>query len=89
MVFLSSVTVVVGLALVLPLYRVLAGPSVYDRMVGVTVAGTKTIVLICLVGVIVGRADMFLDIAMAYAMLNFTGALVVAKYLDHAEGDPH
>lgn len=82
MVFLSTITIIVALALVLPLYRVLRGPTVYDRMVGVTVAGTKTIILICLVGYLFGRIDMFVDIAIAYAMLNFIGALVVAKYLD-------
>ena len=52
MVFLSVITIVVGVALVLPLYRVLRGPTVYDRMVGLTVAGTKTIILICLTGFI-------------------------------------
>jgi multicomponent Na+:H+ antiporter subunit F len=82
--FLTLVAIVVGLALVLPLYRVLRGPTVYDRMVGVNVAGTKTIILICLVGFVYGRIDMFLDIAIAYAMLNFVGGLVVAKYLDRA-----
>ena len=87
MVFLSVVTIVIGLALVLPLYRVLRGPTVYDRMVGVTVAGTKTIILICLTGFVYGRIDMFVDIAIAYAMLNFTGALVVAKYLERAGTD--
>ena len=84
MVFMTVVSVVVGLALVLPLYRVLRGPTVYDRMVGVAVTGTKTIVLICLTGFVYGRIDMFLDIAIAYAMLNFIGGLVVAKYLDRS-----
>ena len=84
MVFLSVITIVVGIALVLPLYRVLRGPTVYDRMVGVTVAGTKTIILICLTGFIYGRIDMFVDIAIAYAMLNFVGGLVMAKYLERA-----
>jgi multicomponent Na+:H+ antiporter subunit F len=70
-----------SLALVLPLIRVLKGPTVYDRVVGASVAGTKAVVLICLVGTIYGRLDMFIDIAVAYAMLNFLGAIVVAKYL--------
>ena len=44
-------TYLTALALVLPFWRVLKGPTIYDRMVGVGVAGTKTTVLICLVGV--------------------------------------
>ena len=30
---------------------------------------------------------MFVDIAIAYAMLNFASALVVAKYLDRTAGE--
>ena len=44
--------------------------------------GTKTVILICLVGFLYGRIDMFVDIALAYAMLNFIGGILVAKYLD-------
>ncbi|HKK69938.1 MAG TPA: monovalent cation/H+ antiporter complex subunit F [Candidatus Krumholzibacteria bacterium] len=84
MVFLSVITIIIGFALILPLYRVLRGPTVYDRMVGVTVAGTKTVILICLAGFLYGRIDMFVDIAIAYAMLNFVGALVVGKYLERS-----
>jgi len=87
--FLQVVTVLVSLALVLPFYRVLQGPTVYDRMVGVGVVGTKTVVLICLAGFDFGRVDMFVDIAVAYAMLNFIGGIVVAKYLvDRTKGEP-
>ncbi|HKI83560.1 MAG TPA: monovalent cation/H+ antiporter complex subunit F [Candidatus Krumholzibacteria bacterium] len=35
-----------------------------------------------------GRIDMFVDIAIAYAMLNFSGGLVMAKYLDTTGGEP-
>ena len=81
-------TYLVAIALILPFYRVLKGPTIYDRMVGVGVVGTKTIVLICLVGFFYGRIEMFIDIALAYAMLNFMGAVVVAKYLDRTRGEP-
>ncbi len=86
--FLEWITVLVALALVLPFYRVIRGLTVYDRMIGVNVSGTNTVILICLVGHIFGRIDMFIDIAIAYAMLNFSGALVVAKYLDHTGETP-
>jgi multicomponent Na+:H+ antiporter subunit F len=86
--FLTVITMLVAVALILPFYRVLMGPTVYDRMMGVSVAGTNTILLICLVGFMYGRIDMFIDIAIAYAMLNFLGGLVVAKYLDRTGGEP-
>jgi multicomponent Na+:H+ antiporter subunit F len=79
-------TVILGVALLLPFWRVVKGPTIFDRMLGVGTLGTKTVMLVCLVGFHYGRMDMFVDIALAYAMLNFIGALVVAKYLDWTEG---
>ena len=69
-------------ALLLPFYRVIKGPTVFDRMVGVGVVGTKTVMLLCIVGHAYDRLDMFLDIAIAYGMLNFLGAIIVSKYLE-------
>ncbi len=79
---IAWITVLVSVGLIVALFRVLKGPTVFDRMVGVGVAGTDTVILICLVGHLYGRFDMFIDIAIAYAMLNFGAGLVVAKYLD-------
>lgn len=81
-IFLISLIFVV--ALLLPFYRVVIGPTVFDRMMGVGVIGTKTVVLVCLVGFAYHRIDMFIDIAIAYAMLNYVGTVVVAKYLDNS-----
>ena len=85
---LHVLTLVLSIALLLPFYRVLKGPTVFDRMLGVGVIGTKTVILICLVGFLYKRIDMFVDIAVAYAMLNFIGSIVVAKYLDQARETP-
>jgi multicomponent Na+:H+ antiporter subunit F len=79
---MAWITVMVTLGLILALVRVLMGPTIFDRMVGLGVAGTNAVILICLVGHLYDRFDMFVDIALAYAMLNFGGGLVVAKYLD-------
>lgn len=86
--WLTFLSLVLALALLLPFYRVLKGPTVFDRMLGVSVTGTKTVMLICLVGFLFARIDMFVDIAVAYAMLNFIGSIVVAKYLDRTKGEP-
>ena len=79
---IAWITVAVAVGLILALVRVLKGPTVFDRMVGLGVAGTDTVILICLVGHLYDRFEMFVDIAIAYAMLNFGAGLVVAKYLD-------
>ena len=84
---IEALALITTLALLLPFYRVLRGPTVFDRMLGVGVVGTKTVVLICFAGVLYDRIDMFVDIALAYAMLNFIGVIVVAKYLDRTRGE--
>lgn len=77
--FLYIIMILAALAL-LSLYRGVAGPTVLDRIVGIGVIGTKTTVILILMGVIYGRVDMFVDISLAYAMLNFIATLAAAKF---------
>ncbi len=84
---LSFATAMLILILVLPLYRVVQGPSAFDRLLGAGVIGTKIVTLILLIGELFGRLDMFVDIALAYAILNFIGAIMVSKYFRTAEVD--
>jgi multicomponent Na+:H+ antiporter subunit F len=58
------------------------GPTIIDRIVGVGAIGTKTLVVLVLIGFIYGRIEMFLDIIMVYAILNFIGTLAAAKYFE-------
>ena len=69
-----------SLMMVLPLYRAIFGPTVLDRLVGVNAIGSKTTVLLILIGLIYGRVDMFVDIALAYALLNFIAVLAASRY---------
>lgn len=78
--FLYS-SVVLTIIIAVPLYRVIKGPTVYDRLIATNAIATKTIVLICLIGFLYGRIDMFIDITLAYAILGFIGSLIIAKYL--------
>jgi multicomponent Na+:H+ antiporter subunit F len=62
------------------LFRVVGGPTLLDRIVGVNVIGAKTTVLLILIGYIFGNVSMFVDIAIAYAMLNFILSIGVTKF---------
>lgn len=74
-----------GVALLLfmipSMWRIVVGPTALDRIVAVNVIGTKTAVLLVIIGVIFERVEMFVDFALAYALLNFTGSLAAARYL--------
>jgi multicomponent Na+:H+ antiporter subunit F len=66
--------------MLLPLFRAIYGPTVLDRLVGVNAIGSKTTVLLILIGMIYERVDMFVDIALAYALLNFIAVLAASRY---------
>ena len=77
-----------SLIMLLPLYRAVFGPTVLDRLVGVNAIGSKTTVLLLMIGLIYGRVDLFVDIALAYALLNYIAVLAASRYF-HKKRDLH
>ncbi|MEK6656194.1 MAG: cation:proton antiporter [Nitrospirota bacterium] len=76
--FTIAATVIV-MAATLVLYRAIKGPRVYDRALAVNVIGTKTVVLLALIGYIYERPH-FMDIALVYALINFIATIAFLKY---------
>ncbi len=72
--------------IVLSLYRAVIGPTVLDRMIGVNAIGSKTTALLIFIGLAYGRVDMFVDIALAYAMLNFITVLAASRFFQKRKG---
>ena len=66
--------------------RVLKGPTVFDRLNGLGVIGTDTIVVLILLGFLEKRVNMYIDIAISYGILGFIGLVVIAKYFE-GKGD--
>lgn len=66
------------------LFRVIVGPTAIDRIVAVNMIGTKTAVLLVLIGLLFNDVGMFVDFALAYALLNFIGSLAAARYFHQA-----
>jgi len=66
--------------MILALYRGVLGPTAIDRIMGVNIIGTKTAILLVIIGMIYGRVDMFVDIALAYALLSFIATIATARY---------
>lgn len=73
-----AILVVMGLALA----RAYSAPTVYDRILGVNMFGTKTVLFIAAVGFLSGRPD-FLDIAIVYALINFIGMVAVLRFFEY------
>jgi len=68
------------------LYRAIFGPTVLDRFIGVNAIGSKTVILLLLIGFIYQRVEMFVDIAIAYAFLNFIAVLAASRYFNKRKG---
>jgi multicomponent Na+:H+ antiporter subunit F len=92
MYLIASLAILVTMALAL--VRALLGPSVYDRVLAVNMFGTKTALLLSVVAFLYGRPD-FLDLALAYALINFVGVLAVLQFFQKrsssrdVEENPH
>lgn len=81
---MESFFIYIGIGLLLlmfiPLYRVVQGPTVITRILGVNVIGTKTTILVIIIGTIYTKVEMFVDIAITYALLNFITSLAAARF---------
>ncbi|MCC5861620.1 MAG: pH regulation protein F [Gammaproteobacteria bacterium] len=72
-----AILVTLGMALA----RAFIGPTIHDRILAVNVVGTKTVLMIAVVGFITGRPE-FIDIAIVYALLNYIGIIAVLRVFE-------
>lgn len=77
-------TIAILVAMALALVRAFLGPTVYDRVLAVNAFGTKTVLMIAVLGFLAGRPE-FLDIALLYALINFIGTIAVLKFVRYAD----
>jgi len=76
------VSLAILVTMVLALVRALRGPTVYDRVLAVNMFGTKTALLLSVIAFLLGRPD-FLDLALAYALINLVGILAVLEFFQN------
>jgi len=67
------------ITMALAVTRAVAGPTVFDRILAANAFGTKTVLLIAVIGFLTGRPD-FLDLAIVYALINFIGVIAALKF---------
>lgn len=80
--FLTGATIVIALLIGAGLLRVHAGPTVFDRLVAVSLVSVNGVVIIVLLGFLLERAALFLDIALGFALLVFLLPLALGRYFD-------
>ena len=77
-----AVSLAILIGMLLALIRAFAGPTLYDRVLAGNSFGTKTVLLLGVMGFLVGRPD-FLDIALVYALINFVGTIAILKFFHY------
>ncbi len=84
--FILFSAIVLTMLMGVPIYRAVIGPTILDRFMGVNAIGSKTTVLLIMIGFIFNRVDMFIDIALAYALLNFIAVIAASRYFHKRKG---
>jgi multicomponent Na+:H+ antiporter subunit F len=72
-----TILLVMGLSLI----TAIKGPTHFDRVLAVNLFGTKTVLLISVLGFLTGRPD-FLDIALVYALINFISVIGILRFYE-------
>ena len=80
MFYLVTACVLISMGLVM--IRAMLGHTVYDRMLAANQFGTNTVVIICLLVFIVDDAA-YLDIALVYALINFSATIAFLRYYQY------
>ena len=84
---LAAGVVAILVTMTLALIRSFKGPTVYDRILAVNMVSSQTILMLALLGFLMGRPR-FLDIALVYVLIAFTGMMAVLKFFGHDNLEP-
>ncbi len=86
--FLLGTTIFITIITATCLYRIAVGKTIFDRIIAAGLVGTNGFILLVLIGFLFERINMFIDIAIAYALLNFVVIIVLGKYFDRVREKP-
>jgi len=77
---ISIASVLIGLSMVLSLYRLLIGPSVPDRVLALDTVFVNTVALVLVLGILF-KTDLYFEAVLIIAMMGFVGTCALAKYV--------
>ncbi len=67
---MPAVLITLIILFIMSMYRLIAGPSFQDRLLGLSLISTELVLILCVIGVYFDRS-FYIDIAMVYALLAF------------------
>lgn len=78
----AAAGILVSMALVV--IRALLGPTVFDRILAVNTFGTKTVIMLAVIGFVTGRPD-WVDLSLVFALINFIGTVAALKFFEYGD----
>lgn len=81
MTFLEITLFVITVYITLVLVRVIMGPTIWDRLLGLNAISAKIIMSIVIFSIITEQSYL-LDVALVYALLGFIGTVLIARFIE-------
>ncbi|WP_027339106.1 monovalent cation/H+ antiporter complex subunit F [Halonatronum saccharophilum] len=82
---IESLIVVIVISILITAYRVVKGPTVFDRIVAADSIGIMFLLILVLLSLYYERY-IFIDVALVFGVLLFIDVLVMAKYFGEKKG---
>ncbi len=80
-IFYTAVLLAITGVVLLMLFFMIRKNGVYDKLNAMFVMNTNIVFLILVRGLIDGRIDMYIDIALSYSILGFVTTVILAKFI--------
>lgn len=79
--FMDGTLIAIGVLSVGGVIRIVIGPTVWDRLLGMGLISSKIVVAIVVFAYIMGRTFL-LDIAIIYSLLGFISSVLIARFIE-------
>lgn len=79
--FEAVIIIILSLYSIAGLYRVLRGPTIWDRMLGSALFSSKVIIIAILIGMLID-SSFAIDVALIYAVFGFLGTIMMARFVE-------
>ncbi len=78
---MAVIITVLGITALLTLYRVIFGPTPWDRLIAMNLISSK-VVTIMIAAALLFRRSIYMDVALVYAIIGFVSTIAVSRFLE-------
>jgi len=81
---ISIIITVLGVTASLALYRVIFGPTPWDRLIAVNLISSKVVIIMVATAALF-KQSIYMDVALVYAIIGFVSIIAISKFLEGKE----